>query len=159
MKKIIQDCHDCSILGWPVTLRGPDDSPELDPQELANHERLFWDFRGTTEKLPLLLMDVSYNLTFYWKHFFPDGSWDVKCSCKDMYKSSRLFFFFSFFLHHLLLRKSNHFHIADTLVFVVAIVLLGPWIKANWKWSKGDGKSERRHYRNQQIKMDWNGWI
>ena len=40
-----------------------------------------------------------------------------------MYKSSRLFFFF---LHHLLLRKSNHFHSADPLVFVVAIVLLGP---------------------------------
>ena len=33
----------------------------------------------------------------------------------------------------------------------------GPWIKANWKWSTGDGKSEHWHFRNQQTKMDWNG--
>ena len=37
--------------------------------------------------------------------------------------------------------------------------MLGPWIKANWKWSSGDGKSERQHCRNQWIEMDWNGWI
>ena len=33
--------------------------------------------------------------------------------------------------------------------------MLGPWIKENWKWSKGDGKSERRHSRNQRTK--WTG--
>ena len=33
------------------------------------------------------------------------------------------------------------------------------WIKANWKWSIGDGKSKHRHFRNQWPKMDWNGWI
>ena len=43
-------------------MRGPDDSPELDPQELVNHDRLFWDYRGTTEKLPLLLMERTDSL-------------------------------------------------------------------------------------------------
>ena len=32
----------------------------------------------------------------------------------------------------------------------------GPWIKANWKWSTRDGKSERWHSRNQRAKMDGN---
>ena len=36
--------------------------------------------------------------------------------------------------------------------------MLGPWIKVNWKWSTGDGKSEHWHFRNQWTKMDWNGW-
>ena len=30
-------------------------------------------------------------------------------------------------------------------------------LKANWKWSTGDGKSDHQHFRNQQTKMDWNG--
>ena len=33
--------------------------------------------------------------------------------------------------------------------------MLGPWIKANWKWSTGDGKNEHWHFRNQQNK--WTG--
>ena len=37
--------------------------------------------------------------------------------------------------------------------------MLGPWIKANWNGQTEDGKSERRHFRNQRTKMDWNGWI
>ena len=35
--------------------------------------------------------------------------------------------------------------------------MLGPWIKANWKWQTGDGKSEHQHFRNQWTKMDWMG--
>ena len=35
--------------------------------------------------------------------------------------------------------------------------MLGPWIKANWSGQTGDGKSECRHSRNQQTKMDWSG--
>ena len=35
--------------------------------------------------------------------------------------------------------------------------MLGPWIKANWKWSTGDGKNEHQYFRNRGIKMDWNG--
>ena len=35
--------------------------------------------------------------------------------------------------------------------------ILGSRIEANWKWSIGDGKSEHRHSRNQQTKMDQNG--
>ena len=35
--------------------------------------------------------------------------------------------------------------------------MLGPWIKANWKWSHRRWKEW--HFRNQWTKMDWNGWI
>ena len=34
--------------------------------------------------------------------------------------------------------------------------MLGRRIKANWNWSKRDGKVEHRHSRNDQAKMDWN---
>ena len=37
--------------------------------------------------------------------------------------------------------------------------MLVPWIKANWKWSNGRCQEWYRHFRNQQTKMDWNGWI
>ena len=37
--------------------------------------------------------------------------------------------------------------------------MLGPWNKENWKWTKGDGKSEIQHFRNQWTKMDWDVWI
>ena len=37
--------------------------------------------------------------------------------------------------------------------------MLGPQIKANQKWPKGDGKSEHQYFRNQQTKMDWNDLI
>ena len=39
--------------------------------------------------------------------------------------------------------------------------MLGPWIKANWKWSNRRWQEwiPRRHSRNQQTKMNWNGWI
>ena len=30
--------------------------------------------------------------------------------------------------------------------------MLGPWIKANWKWSTRDGKSECQHSTNQRTK-------
>ena len=29
-------------------------------------------------------------------------------------------------------------------------VMLGPWIKANWKWSNGDSKNEYQHFRKQK---------
>ena len=32
-------------------------------------------------------------------------------------------------------------------------VMLGPWIKANWKWSNGDSKNEYQHFRKQK----WTG--
>ena len=32
--------------------------------------------------------------------------------------------------------------------------MLGPQIKANWKWSNRDGKNEPQHFRNQRTKMD-----
>ena len=35
--------------------------------------------------------------------------------------------------------------------------MLGPTIKANWKWSNRRCKIEHQHSRNQQTKMDWNG--
>ena len=35
--------------------------------------------------------------------------------------------------------------------------ILGPWIKANWKWSNSSCKSKHWHSRNQWTKMDWNG--
>ena len=43
-------------------------------------------------------------------------------------------------------------------------VMLGPWIKVNWKWStmrwqEWHSRQERQHSRNQGIKMDWNGWV
>ena len=37
--------------------------------------------------------------------------------------------------------------------------MLGPWIKANWKWSNRWWQEWNWHSRNQQTKMDWNGWI
>ena len=37
--------------------------------------------------------------------------------------------------------------------------MLGPWIKQIGSGQTGDGKSEHWYFRNQQIKMDWNGWI
>ena len=30
--------------------------------------------------------------------------------------------------------------------------MLGPWTKVNWKWQRGDGKSEYQHFRNQWTK-------
>ena len=35
--------------------------------------------------------------------------------------------------------------------------MLGPWIKQIGSGHTGHGKSERRHSRNQQTKMDWSG--
>ena len=34
---------------------------------------------------------------------------------------------------------------------------LGSWIKVNWTWSKGDGKIEHQHLRNQWTEMDGMG--
>ena len=35
--------------------------------------------------------------------------------------------------------------------------IVGDWNAKVGSGQTGDGKSERRHFRNQQTKMDWNG--
>ena len=37
--------------------------------------------------------------------------------------------------------------------------MLGPWIKANWKWSNRRWHVWHRHFRNQLTKTVWNGWM
>ena len=37
--------------------------------------------------------------------------------------------------------------------------MLGPRIKANWKWSNRRWQDEHWHFRNQTNQMDWTGWI